>query len=130
MGFAEDVALMQEWLQSGSFGSNGEEIKFLRSLCQKSLERADSSEAERAFSRNDILGTNWRSTLPTKSREKSLKDVADRAMKSYQNGIAAYRQRLMEKGMETILVPKINKEKNERSEEHTSELQSLMSKSY
>src|SRR3546814_16671971 len=58
--------------------------------------------------RNDILGTNWRSTLPTKSREKSLKDVADRAMKSYQNGIAAYRQRLMEKGMDTILVPTMN----------------------
>src|SRR3546814_11397994 len=97
MGFAEDVALMQEWLQSGSFGSNGEEIKFLRSLCQKSLERADSSEAERAFSRNDILGTNWRSTLPTKSRETSLKDVADRAMKSYQNGIEIGRASVRER---------------------------------
>src|SRR3546814_1574750 len=87
--------------------------------------------------RNDILGTNWRSTLPTKSREKSLKDVADRAMKSYQNGIAAYRQRLMEKGMDPILVPTMNQGRGGphkttffRSEEHTSEFQSLMRNSY
>lgn len=105
MELIEDLKIMESWLQSAIYGSRGEELEFLLTLCQKSINAASEPARKRAWSRKEIIDPSITDRLEDTSQQNKRRKISDRALKFFDQGIVTYKQMASDAGRSKILRP-------------------------